>query len=126
MRPRFFTRAPGRDRQTDASRMSRLHRSVARIRQELADEREGLVRRRRLASADAAFSQERIEGGRDQDGLSAHVDDLTDHLVNCSRRIAALDRQFAFVDQLHERIALFLLTNDPPEDDAAHSTGASS
>lgn len=96
----FRTRSADRDRQTDISRIEKLRQALLDVGTELAKEEEGLRRRYETASTDAAFSQQVYEDGRGDAGISSRIDDLTNTLINYSRRISELDRQKAFIGEM--------------------------
>jgi hypothetical protein len=108
----FRIRSPDRDRQTDTARMQKLRQVLLDLGAELASEKAGFQNRYEAASADAAFSQQVYEDGRGNTEISARVDDLTSSLINYSRRIAALDRQNAFVDEMLVRLDAFVAEID--------------
>lgn len=96
----FRTRSADRDRQTDLSRIQKLRQALLDVGTELAKEEAGLRRRYETASTDAAFSQQVYEDGRGDAGISSRIDDLTETLINYSRRISELDRQNAFIKEM--------------------------
>lgn len=96
----FRTRSADRDRQTDVSRIEKLRQALLDVGTELAKEETGLRRRYETASTDAAFSQQVYEDGRGDAGISSRIDDLTNTLINYSRRISELDRQNAFIREM--------------------------
>lgn len=104
---RFPTRNPDRDRQTDASRMQKLRQTLMDLGAELASEKAGFQGRYEAASSDAAFSQQVFEDGRGHADISARIDNLTHSLINYSNRIAALDRQNAFIDEMLVKLDAF-------------------
>ena len=88
----FRTRNPLRDRQTDETRLERLRRTLTEIADELEKEKAGFQARYERASSDA--------------------------LITYSNRIAALDRQLAFMAQLGVEVAEFAIA----EADAREAT----
>ena len=99
---RFRTRSPQRDRDTDIDRLRRLQQSIVDIRAEMERERNGLRDRYDRVTADAAFSQQRLEDGRDGDGASSKIDDMTGTMIRytkrwrrCSRRSISSPRSAA-------------------------------
>jgi hypothetical protein len=114
MKVPFLIRSPDRDRRTDVARMTRLRQALLQIGQEVADERTGLERRYLEAEADAAFAQERVEDGLENQALTARVDDLTETMINYSRRIAMLEKQIAYVEQMRKDLEDFAAENELP------------
>ena len=114
----FRTRNPLRDRQTDETRLERLRRTLTEIADELEKEKAGFQARYERASTDAAFSQQALEDGRSDELISVRIDELTVSLITYSNRIAALDRQLAFMAQLGVEVAEFAIA----EADAREAT----
>lgn len=108
MKPPFLTRHPDRDRETDRQRLSRLRGAVVEVLKEIAAERDGFETRYRKASADAAFSQDRLDDGGPSEALSARVTDLTQALIRYRHRISELDRQIAYLESLQENVDSFI------------------
>ena len=63
-------------------------------------EHDGLRDRHDSVSERAAFSQQALEEGPDDDAMSAQVDDLTGAMIRCAARLKALERQIAFVTEM--------------------------
>ena len=108
----FRTRSADRDRQTDISRIQKLRQALLDLGTELAKEEAGLRHRYETASTDAAFSQQVYEDGRGDDGISSRIDDLTNTLINYSRRISELDRQKAFIGEMLVKLGDFATEMD--------------
>ncbi|MBZ9773666.1 hypothetical protein [Mesorhizobium sp. CO1-1-8] len=89
----FRSRDPARDRQADVSRLDRLAKLFEQIAAEIEAERVGLENRYRTTSTNAAFLVEAMENGSASDKRSSEVSALTQSILNCERRIAALSRQ---------------------------------
>lgn len=104
---RFRTRAGERDTQTDSARLGRLREWVARTRAEIEHERKGLRARYERAVADAAFAQQAFEEGGQDSGMSIRVDELTEAVMRYYERLAALDRQAAFLADFERGIEQF-------------------
>ena len=119
MKPTFLTRPPDRDRDNDRERLSRLRGAVTGVLREVAAERDGFETRYRKASADAAFSQDRLDDGVHSDLLSARVDDLTQTLIRYRRRMSELDRQIAYLESLRENVDSFIAGRVVDDSDAA-------
>jgi len=99
----FRTRNPQRDRETDRERYERLESLLAEMAAQIAAERGGLERRYRESSANAGFLADAIDNEEAASGSSARLDAMTDDLINCERRLAALSRQIAVVEDLRTR-----------------------
>jgi hypothetical protein len=108
----FRTRSADRDRETDISRIEKLRQALLDVGTELAKEEAGLRRRYETASTDAAFSQQVYEDGRGDAGISSRIDDLTNTLINYSRRISELDRQKAFIGEMLVKLGDFATEMD--------------
>jgi hypothetical protein len=103
----FRTRDPDRDRQTDTLRMQKLRRALMDVGTELETEKAGFQRRYEAASSDAAFSQQVFEDDRGDADISVRIDDLTHSLINYSNRIAALEQQNAFINEMLAKLDAF-------------------
>ena len=103
----FRTRDTQRDHQTDMGRLQRLYQLLGVVRAEMEQEKSGLRDRYEKVMADAAFSQQRLEDGRDGAAISSKVDDLTDTMIRYSKRIASLETQIDFVAEMDRRLELF-------------------
>jgi len=120
---RFKTRNPHRDRETDASRMHRLHQLLDEIRSEIDNEKNGLRNRYDKVTADAAFSQQALEDDRAGAEISSKIDELTEAMIRYTKRLASLDDQIDFVTELRDRIERFSQANTG-EDASAKPAGA--
>jgi hypothetical protein len=96
----FPTRSADSDRRTDMDRLCRLLDGIATIHAEVLRERDGLRARCESAAADAAFAQQEYEEDHGDAGLSSRIEELTKAIVRHSERLAALDRQAAFLARL--------------------------
>ena len=105
--PFFRTRAAGRDRDTDIARLQRLQQSLASIRGEMEQEKNGLRDRYDKVMANAAFSQQSLEDGRGGAGMSSKIDEMTDTMIRYTDRIASLDTQIDFVAGLERQVDRF-------------------
>lgn len=123
MKPPFLTRHPDRDRDTDRRRLSRLRSAVAEVLRDVAAERDGFEARYRKASADAAFSQDRLDDGGPSDALSARVTDLTRALIRYRDRISQLDRQIVYLESLQDNVDSFIADRRKVEGDGAAVKG---
>lgn len=104
---RFRTRGVESDRRTDEDRLRRLLDGIATIRAEVLLERNGLRARYERAAADAAFAQEEYEEDHGDRGMASKVDELTEVIIRYSERMAALDRQAAFLAGLEQELDRF-------------------
>jgi hypothetical protein len=104
---RFRTRDPQRDSETDLNRLQRLRQSLADIRSEMEHERNGLRDRYEKVTADAAFSQQRLEDARGSVGMSSKIDDMTGTMIRYTKRIALLEAQIDFVVDLERKADTF-------------------
>lgn len=100
----FRSRDPARDRQTDGSRLDRLARLFEQIAAEIETERAGLENRYRTKSTNAAFLVEAMENGSASDRRSSEVSALTESILNCERRIAALSRQNGMMKEIRHSL----------------------
>lgn len=104
----FRSRDPARDRQTDISRLDRLAKLLDQIAAEVEAEKNGLENRYRTKATNAAFLVEAMENGAASSSRSAEVSELTESILNCERRIAALARQNELMKDLrHSLDAIF-------------------
>ncbi|WP_159588133.1 hypothetical protein [Chelativorans xinjiangense] len=93
----FRTRNPQRDRDTDLGRIDRLVQFLRQLRAEIDAERSGLEARYEKAQTSAAFALEAFENGGSE-GLSSKADDLTVAMQRYHARVAALEKQIAFME----------------------------
>ena len=108
---RFRTRSPGRDSATDESRRQRLQQLLDTLNAEIEAERNGLRNRYDKIVADAAFSQQALEQKRAGGESSSRIDELTGAMMRYTERLSALDRQSAFVTEMHSRLEAFFRGN---------------
>ncbi|MCF6125930.1 hypothetical protein EN904_00235 [Mesorhizobium sp. M7A.F.Ca.CA.001.07.2.1] len=114
----FRSRDPARDRQADVSRLDRLAKLFEQIAAEIEAERTGLENRYRTTSTNAAFLVEAMENGSASDKRSSEVSALTQSILNCERRIAALSRQDGMMKELRHSLDMVF---DEDADSAAAS-----
>ena len=107
---RFRTRSPERDLQTDAGRLRRLGALLDELRSEMEGEQSGLRNRHDRVTADAAFSQQALENERPDIGMSSRIDELTEAMLGCANRLAALEEQLAFIAEMRDRVDMFAQT----------------
>jgi len=100
----FRSRDPARDRQADVSRLDRLAKLFEQITAEIEAERGGLENRYRTQATNAAFLVEAMENGSASDRRSSEVSALTQSILNCERRIAALSRQSSMMKELRHSL----------------------
>ncbi|RVC25082.1 hypothetical protein EN879_07565 [Mesorhizobium sp. M7A.F.Ca.AU.002.02.1.1] len=100
----FRSRDPARDRQADVSRLDRLAKLFEQIAAEIEAERTGLENRYRTTSTNAACLVEAMENGSASDKRSSEVSALTQSILNCERRIAALSRQDGMMKELRHSL----------------------
>jgi hypothetical protein len=100
----FRSRDPARDRQTDVARLDRLAKLFEQIAVEIEAERTGLESRYRKTATNAAFLVEAMENGSTSDRRSFEVSALTESILNCERRIAALSRQNRMMKELRHSL----------------------
>ncbi|MHA6686713.1 hypothetical protein [Mesorhizobium sp. A556] len=103
----FRTRNPRRDRDTDAARAGRLRAFLDDLVTEIEHERDGLRGRYESVTVRAAFSQQALEQDEAGPEMASSVDQLTQTMIDYTRRLDALGQQAAFVNGLRERVALF-------------------
>jgi hypothetical protein len=100
----FRSRDPARDRQTDLSRFDRLAKLLDQIAAEIETEKTGLENRYRSKATNAAFLVEAMENGSASAARSSEVSELTNSILNCERRIAALARQNSTMKELRHSL----------------------
>ena len=108
---RFRTRNSQRDRATDVDRLRRLQQSLGDIRAEMEHERNGLRDRYDRVTADAAFSQQRLEDGRADSSASSRIDDMTGTMIRYAKRLASLQSQIDFVTDIGHKVEAFSQAN---------------
>lgn len=120
----FKTRHPDRDKQTDAARLQRVLEMLTATSLEIERERVGLEKRYGTVSADAAFLFEAIEnegrGQRDSD----RIQELTNNLQACERRMAALGKQLLFMEDCRRSVQRFAEDNAVAVAPSADETAA--
>jgi hypothetical protein len=104
---RFRTRSSQRDRDTDIERLRRLQQSIVDMRAEMERKRNGLRDRYDRVTADAAFSQQRLEDGRGGDGASSKIDGMTGAMIRYTKRMASLQSQINFVTEIGRKVEAF-------------------
>ncbi|TSE11897.1 hypothetical protein C1D09_011925 [Mesorhizobium intechi] len=100
----FRSRDPARDRQADIARLDRLAKLFEQIAAEIAAEKTGLESRYRKTATNAAFLVEAMENGSVSEKRSSEVSALTQSILNCERRIAALSRQHGLMKELRHSL----------------------
>ncbi|TPK67919.1 hypothetical protein FJ546_05180 [Mesorhizobium sp. B2-4-19] len=100
----FRSRDPARDRQADIARLDRLAKLFEQIAAEIAAEKTGLESRYRKTATNAAFLVEAMENGSASKKRSSEVSALTQSILNCERRIAALSRQHGLMKELRHSL----------------------
>ena len=113
----FRSRDPARDRQADIARLDRLAKLFEQIAAEIEAEKTGLESRYRKTATNAAFLVEAMENGSASDKRSSEVSALTQSILNCERRIAALSRQNGMMKEL--RHSLDMVFDEGGESDSA-------
>ncbi|QKC80447.1 hypothetical protein [Mesorhizobium sp. NZP2077] len=124
----FRSRDPARDRQADIARLDRLAKLFEQIAAEIEAERTGLESRYRKTATNAAFLVEAMENGSTTDRRSSEVSALTQSILNCERRIAALSRQNGMMRALRHSLDTVFDENGASDSaaavDFARPTGA--
>ncbi|WP_214472397.1 hypothetical protein [Mesorhizobium sp. dw_380] len=100
----FRSRDPARDRQADISRLDRLAKLFEQIAAEIEAEKTGLESRYRKTATNAAFLVEAMENGSASERRSSEVSGLTQSILNCERRIAALSRQNVMMKEVRHSL----------------------
>ncbi|MEI9423481.1 hypothetical protein O7A70_20165 [Mesorhizobium sp. Cs1299R1N1] len=100
----FRSRDPIRDRQTDVARLDRLAKLFEQVAAEIDAEKTSLESRYRKEATNAAFPVEAVENGSASDRRSSEVSALTQSILNCERRIAALSRQGGMMRELRHSL----------------------
>jgi len=113
----FRSRDPARDRQSDIARLDRLAKLFEQIAAEIEAEKTGLENRYRKTATNAAFLVEAMENGSASQRRSSEVSALTNSILNCERRIAALSRQGGMMKEL--RHSLDMVFDKDEESDSA-------
>ena len=103
----FRTRSPDRDRQTDEARFGQLSRALDEIAAGIEAERSGIRGRYEAVSANAAFLVEAMENSAVSVLRAREMDQLTESLKACLRRIEVLGRQKDFVAGLRHSLDIF-------------------
>lgn len=103
----FRTRTPDRDWETDRVRFEQLARSLDQLASEIEAEKTGIRSRYEAVSANAAFLVEAIDNDAVSSRRAAEMDQLTEALKNCLRRIEVLGRQTEFVAGLRHSVDMF-------------------
>ena len=119
----FRSRDPARDRQTDLSRFDRLARLFDQIAAEIAAEKTGLEKRYRSKATNAAFLVEAMENGSASTSRSSEVSELTNSILNCERRIAALAHQNSLMRELRHSLDAMVVENGPQGSTAEAESG---
>jgi hypothetical protein len=113
----FRVRDRQRDRETDLKRIQRLSAGFADLMNDIEAESAGLLARRQRAADDAAFSLEALENDG-KGGMSSRVNELTVMMTRYSGRIAFLQSQMAFINDLRRHVESFAKVNGIGEPDA--------
>jgi len=100
----FRSRDPARDRQADIARLERLAKLFEQIAAEIKAEKTGLESRYRKTATNAAFLVEAMENGSASERRASEVSALTQSILNCERRIAALSRQDGLMKELRHSL----------------------
>ena len=100
----FRSRDPARDRQADIARLDRLAKLFEQIAAEIKAEKTGLESRYRKTATNAAFLVEAMENGSASERRASEVSALTQSILNCERRIAALSRQDGMMKELRHSL----------------------
>ncbi|BAB51742.1 MULTISPECIES: hypothetical protein [Mesorhizobium] len=100
----FRSRDPARDRQADIARLDRLAKLFEQIAAEIKAEKTGLESRYRKTATNAAFLVEAMENGSASERRASEVSALTQSILNCERRIAALSRQDGLMKELRHSL----------------------
>ncbi|PWK68092.1 hypothetical protein [Aminobacter sp. AP02] len=103
----FRTRSPDRDEDTDRARFERLARALDQLASEVEAEKAGIRSRYEAVSANAAFLVEAMDNDAATSRRAAEMDQLTEALKNCLRRIEVLGRQTEFVSGLRHSVDMF-------------------
>jgi hypothetical protein len=103
----FAFRSPDRDRQTDEARFGQLSRALDELAAGIEAERTGIRNRYEAVSANAAFLVEAMENSAVSVLRAREMDQMTESLKACLRRIEALGRQKDFVAGLRHSLDIF-------------------
>jgi hypothetical protein len=103
----FRTRSPDRDRQTDEARFGQLSRALDELAAGIEAERTGIRNRYEAVSANAAFLVEAMDNSAVSVLRVREMDQMTESLKACLRRIEVLGRQKDFVSGLRHSLDIF-------------------
>lgn len=104
----FRTRSPDRDRKTDEARFGQLSRALDELAAGIEAERTGIRNRYEAVSANAAFLVEAMDNSAVSVLRVGEMDQLTESLKACLRRIEVLARQKEFVSGLRHSLDIFV------------------
>lgn len=104
----FKTRHPDRDRQTDGVRFEELMRTLSQLAGEIDAEKTGIRNRYEAVSANAAFLVEAMDNEAVSSRRATEMDQLTEALKNCLRRVETLSRQGEFVAEMRRMVHGFV------------------
>lgn len=108
----FRTRSPDRDRDTDRARIERLFSLADEVAGEIAREHEGLRKRRKREADDAGFLLEASANGDVAATAEKRLDTLSASVMRAESRLALLDRQLAWLDELRQTMNGFPVNSD--------------
>ena len=120
----FRTRNPSRDRETDEARFTRLATLIDEIAAQIRAERAGLEKRYLDASANAGFLMAAMDNDEGPQHSSARLDAMTSDVLNCERRLDALSRQVALLEDLRKRAEGLLGEASSHKDDGEAQAGS--
>jgi predicted Zn-dependent protease len=103
----FRIRSARRDSETDRIRFERLSQMIAKLGDEIENERAGLERRYSETKTSAAFAQAAFENEGDPT-ISSRVNELTSSMMRYKARIEALGKQKAFVASIEKKVGDFV------------------
>ena len=100
----FTMRAPARDRRTDLERLDCLREAIEQIGVAIDAERQGLEKRYARECGDAGFLLQSMENDECPYSWTDRLDQLSQSIVRCERRLALLSTQEGLVQGLQEAL----------------------
>lgn len=113
----FRSRSASRDDDTDRQRFDRLSATIASLREEVVQERDGLRRRYEQRRDDAAFAFDALDRKPSSARLADELDLQSAALLSSEKRLKTLDRQRDLLDRFDELLVGFRAAKAPTPDD---------
>lgn len=103
----FRIRARERDQAADQARFEQMADTIRKTRADILRESEGLRARCEKARCSASFAMEAIEADEKDAAMEERIRTLSDTILTCEERLAALDQQALFLDAQRLQILEF-------------------